>query len=506
MSRVRSAAFFGMGFAPRFPAQRACVDLPWAILFLLTLIALIIFVATSAGELGELGQAPSRHLSSSSDGHGEGFLSSALGQASYGQGMPADEAQAAAFPSYHLSKSEAGSLLVTLCLACVAGAAGGLILATMWIMFAKTCASTMVYFSIYAIPTLLLVAGALVLVAGSVHGGIMLCLVGGLSLAFTFMCWAPYIPFTIEVIQMVAAAFSQNLEVVAISAVGGFLGPIWLVLVAVAYAAGFLKLSGGSIPEDSSDNPDGGLWYPFLFLLLWGSGVIQNVCHMAYSGVFSRWYFQQRESPLLSSLHVATVTSFGSICLGTMIIAAIQTVEAVVRSLRYAAEEDGNPVGCVIALILELIIGCIGDLMEYFSQWVFVMCAIRGGSFCDSARGTCALFSCAGMKGIIGDLLIDRVVTLGCLLAAVGGMGVAALAGFMSASSNDSMSRTDVIGLCALLGLFSAGISGYGVMAIMSSGTKAILMCWAEDPDRLHQEHGFGDLHAELNSKAREWK
>ena len=98
--------------------------------------------------------------------------------------------------------------------------------------------------------------------------------------------------------------------------------------------------------------------------------------------------------------------------------------------------------------------------MEYFSQWVFVMCAIRGGSFCDSARGTCALFACAGMKAIIGDLLIDRVVTLGCLLAALGGMGLAAFAAFTSAS------RTDVIGLCAVLGLFSALISSGGVMAV----------------------------------------
>ena len=134
------------------------MDLPWAILFLLTLIALIIFVATSAGELGELGQAPSRHLFSSSYGYGgapmqrvddaqaapvglgaplqsvdDAQAPPVLGQSSYRQGwqgMPADEAQAAAFPSYHLSKSEAGSLLVTVCLACVAGAAGGLILAT----------------------------------------------------------------------------------------------------------------------------------------------------------------------------------------------------------------------------------------------------------------------------------------------------------------------------------------------------------------------------------------
>ena len=99
------------------------------------------------------------------------------------------------------------------------------------------------------------------------------------------------------------------------------------------------------------------------------------------------------------------------------------------------------------------------------------------------------------MKAIIGDLLIDRVVTLGCLLAALGGMGLAAFAAFTSAS------RTDVIGLCAVLGLFSALISSGGVMAVLSSGTKAILKCWAEDPDRLHQR-GFEDLHAELKSKA----
>ena len=479
------------------------MDLPWAVLFLLTLLALISFVATSAGELGELGSAASRHLSSSYgyggpvDGQamsvdsGPRYAGQAMpwdnGSGYVGQAMPVDNGS-------YMSESEAGALLVTSSLACVAGAAGGLILASMWIMFAQTCASTVVYFSLYAIPTLFLVAGVLTLLAGSVHGGIMLCLVGGLSLAFTLMCWARYIPFTIEVIQMVSKAFSENSGVVAVSAVGGLLGPIWFILVVLGYAACLLKLRGGSA-GDGSDEGHGGLGYLFLFVLLWGSGVIQNVCHVAYSGVFSRWYFEQSESPLVSSLSVATVTSFGSICFGTLIVAAIQTVETVVRNVRRHAAEDGNAVGCVIGLIMESIIACIGDLMEYFSQWVFVMCAIRGGSFCDSARGTCALFACAGMKAIIGDLLIDRVVTLGCLLAALGGMGLAAFAAFTSAS------RTDVIGLCAVLGLFSALISSGGVMAVLSSGTKAILMCWAEDPDRLHQR-GFGDLHAELKSKA----
>ena len=402
-----------------------------------------------------------------------------------------------------MSKSEAGTLLVTASLACVAGAAGGLILASMWIMFAQVCASTIVYFSLYAIPSLFLVAGVLVVLAGSVRSGIMLCLVGGLSLAFTLMCWTRYIPFTIEVLQMVSTAFSQNSEMVAISAVGGLLGPAWFILVVLGYAACLLNSSGGSVGDGSAERA-GGLGYLFIFVLTWGSGVIQNVCHVAYSGVFSRWYFEQRESPLASSLYVATVTSFGSICFGTLILAAAKTAEAGARGVRREAEEDGNMVACVIALVVECAIACIGDLVDYLSQWVFVMCALRGGSFCDSARGTCALFSCAGMKAVIGDLLIDRVETLGCLLAALGGMGLAALAALAGASPAGSMSRADVIGLCAMLGLLSALVSGAGVMAVLSSGTKAILMCWAEDPDRLH-ERGFEDLHVELKSKAREF-
>ena len=46
--------------------------------------------------------------------------------------------------------------------------------------------------------------------------------------------------------------------------------------------------------------------------------------------------------------------------------------------------------------------------MEYFNEWVYAMCALRGGSFCDSARGTCTLISCTGMPGLeLGDFCLD---------------------------------------------------------------------------------------------------
>eukprot|EP00435_Cladocopium_sp_Y103_P038553 s2587_g10.t1 len=418
---IRSGAEFLQQF-PRFPASRACADLPWAILFLLTLLAMLLFVATSVGELGSQAAAAahsSRHLQATSFGYGgrplrvddaPGFGGSEAG--TYPGSQPMQHGFAAD-GNMQISESEGRHLAASICLACVAGAVGGLVSAALWIMAAKTCASPVVYFSLYAIPSLLMVGGLLALLGGSIHAGIMLCLLGGLMIALTMCCWARYIPFTIEIVQMVATAFSERSEMVVISAVGGFVGPLWLTLVVLGYLAYHVKVTGG-VPSDSSDG-DGGAIYLFFFVLMWGSGVIGNVCHMAYCGVFSRWYFQQDEAPLLKSLHVATVTSFGSICFGTMIVAAMNTLEAVVRSGRRAAQEDGNIVGCVIALIMEAIISCIGDLMpgfaeeffppnsarmEYFNQWVYGMCALRGGSFCDSARGTCTLISCTGMPGL----------------------------------------------------------------------------------------------------------
>ena len=163
---------------------------------------------------------------------------------------------------------------------------------------------------------------------------------------------------------------------VVISAIGGFVGPLWITLVILGYLAYYIKRTGGMSAEPSDG--DSGAIYFFFFVLLWGSGVIGNVSHMAYCGVFSRWYFEEDEAPLLKSLHVATVTSFGSICFGTMMVAAINTVEAIVRGIRHAAQEDGNIVGCVIALIMEAIISCIGDLIPG-SEDVFFPRSIRFG-------------------------------------------------------------------------------------------------------------------------------
>ena len=49
----------------------------------------------------------------------------------------------------------------------------------------------------------------------------------------------------------------------------------------------------------------------------WGTAVINGLAYSIYSSVFAQWYFQQDVS-VCSALRVATTSSFGSLCTGSL--------------------------------------------------------------------------------------------------------------------------------------------------------------------------------------------
>merc|ERR1719272_56493 len=161
--------------------------------------------------------------------------------------------------------------------------------------------------------------------------------------------------------------------------------------------------------------------------------VASNVCHVTYCGVFGRWYYKKDKGSMLrKSVGVALTTSFGSIVLGSFLVAFVRALEATVRSARRDAQQEGNMVCCVMLLLVECFIGCIGDILEYFSEWAYVQCAVRGGSFFEAARITLTFFTCANVQYILSDLLLNSVVNLGTLLCACTGAAAGAGAGYIA--------------------------------------------------------------------------
>jgi len=64
--------------------------------------------------------------------------------------------------------------------------------------------------------------------------------------------------------------------------------------------------------------------------------VVSNVVHVTSAGTLSTWYFlfpnSMPENPTMKAAKRAATTSFGSICLGSLIIAIIKAIRALVSS------------------------------------------------------------------------------------------------------------------------------------------------------------------------------
>lgn len=246
---------------------------------------------------------------------------------------------------------------------------------------------------------------------------------------------------------------------------------------------------GGSITKN------GPLSFISSVIYFWGGYVALNVCHTAFCGVFGRWYFKEGDDlppdAINASLKVSCVTSFGSICMGSLAIAIIRALEQLARQMERNAAENGQAAAAVIACILQYIIGLIGDILEWFSEWVYVQVAVRGIGFIDGCRATYALACVGNLRYIVSAIITDLVACQGSLCTGLVGGVVAGLLGYTMSSIPVFAIVLAIIG--GILGCCAGCCSGGASISVLHSGSQSILMCWAERPDVLQNTHP--DLH-----------
>jgi hypothetical protein len=385
--------------------------------------------------------------------------------------------------------------VATIAAAVFAGAVVSLIAAYIYIALASRAAACVVWTSLLFGPTLSILLGLAVIVLG--NGAIATLLIGGvlivmglLSLSCVLLCWRALVPFMIMLVKVIATIIEGRPMVLAVSVIGSLAGIAWVIVASLAFAG----LSVTANFDLQNKYVRYSTYFVYILALVWGLMVAYNVCHVTYCGVFGRWYHRKDTgASLQKSLGVALTTSFGSICLGSFLVAFIRALEAVVRSARQDAQQEGNVVCCILLLAIECFITCIGDILEYFSEWAYVQCAIRGASFFEAARITYSFFTCANLQYILSDLLLDSVVNMGTFVCAVLGAGAGALVAVLMNTSSPA------IAWGAVVGFLSGMVAGGSAVGIISSGTKTILACWAEDPEPLRQTHS--EIHAEFESR-----
>lgn len=377
----------------------------------------------------------------------------------------------------------------------VAGVFASMVMAFIYVNMAYFAPGCVVWTSLIFGPCSMIVLGLVCFMFGGgfMLVGAVLVVIGILGLTCVFCCWMQYIPFMIVLTKFVADIIRQNPGLFLVSLLGSTLAFVWSLVVGLAILGAYLE------HEDTHKDQHRGVQYAIYFVcvlvFIWGSLVAYNLAHVTYCGLFGRWYFKKDEgSQLMKSFTVATTTSFGSICLGSFLIAIIRALEATVSLMRRDAQEDGNIVCCVILCIIECLISCIGDIMDYFSEWAYVQVAVRGVNFCDSVRITFSFMSCANLVYVLKDLLLNAVVNFGSILCGVAGAVVGAGVGW-SFGGDDNLKA--IAG--ALVGFWGGVLAGGSAVGMFSSGVKTVLVLWAERPDELQQTHP--EIHRQFEEK-----
>lgn len=351
-------------------------------------------------------------------------------------------------------------------------------------------ANTLIKFSLILSCVLAGVAALALLASGAMLGGIIGLVFFAILLCYARAVW-PRIPFATANLVTAITAIRTNWGVVLVSFLM-LVVSFGLTFIQAIAVAGVSKIKESCktdevTGEEECTNSGGAAIFFLLICYFWTQQVMKNTIHVTVAGTVGTWWVAPNEASTCCSKAVndsfcrATTYSFGSICYGSLIVAILETIKTIVRSARN--EEDG-----ILLCLVDCILGCIEQLVEYFNKWAYIYVGLYGYSYCEAGKNVINLFRARGWDAIIADDLVDNALFFVCLSI---GLVVGALGeGLYQATKDDWFENAATFDganflLGFLVGLFLSAI----LMSAISSATNAVIVLFAEAPAEFDRNH-----------------
>ena len=132
---------------------------------------------------------------------------------------------------------------------------------------------------------------------------------------------------------------------------------------------------------------------------------------MVLAGVFAKWYWtwDKNEVPfgmLFISMKNTTVFHLGTIAFGSLIIAIIKFIRAVVSYVENKLKMYNNDLVRFALCLCKCCLWCLEKFMKFINRNAYIMCAIKGTNFCLSAKDAFCLL----MRNIVRVVVLNNVV------------------------------------------------------------------------------------------------
>lgn len=241
-----------------------------------------------------------------------------------------------------------------------------------------------------------LVTAIYMLYRKSYAGGIVF-LIFVVFLIFAFISWIPRIPFSALMLKTSVDVAKRYGHVYMISLLGGLVAAALAAWYSVTFVAVYVKYQPGQNPAcqqgvgGCSSGKVTGLLVFVTFAMYWISEWLKNTIHTSISGVYGSWYFHPHNPPrgaTRGALKRSLTYSFGSISLGSLIVAIINFLRQLCSMAQRSEAADGNIVGTIMFCILGCLIGILEWAVEFLNRYAFSYIALYGKPYFEAAKDT----------------------------------------------------------------------------------------------------------------------
>jgi hypothetical protein len=320
-------------------------------------------------------------------------------------------------------------------------------------------------------------------------------LIFGLFMAFCFWTWISRIPFSALMLKTAIDVSKNYGHVYLTSLIGG--------IIATAFGAWYsITLVGIYIKyQPANDNPSCagggcsqgkviGLIAFITFAMYWFSEWIKNTIHTTIAGVYGSWYFDPHNFPkdaTRASAKRALTYSFGSIALGSLLVAIVQFLRQICNAARNQEAADGSMIGYALFCCVSCLLGLLEWAVEFLNRYAFCHIALYGKAYFAAAKDTWKMIKDRGMDALINDCLIGPVLSFGALFIAYACALLAYLYLYFTdpAYNNNGQYTAVVLAFSFLIGFQIANI----FTTPISSGIETIFVAAGWDPAVMWRDH-----------------
>ncbi|RYP15955.1 hypothetical protein DL765_005395 [Monosporascus sp. GIB2] len=340
-----------------------------------------------------------------------------------------------------------------------------------------------------------LVTAIYMLYQRSYAAGIIFLVFVGL-LIFAFISWIPRIPFSALMLRTAVDVSKSYGHVYMVSALGGLLATVLAAWYSITFVAVYVKYSPGANPACSqgaggcSSGTVTGLLVFITFAMYWISEWLKNTIHTTISGVYGSWYFHPHNLPqgaTRGALKRSLTYSFGSISLGSLIVAIINFLRQLCSVAQRSEAADGNILGYIAFLILGCLLAILDWAVEFLNRYAFSYIALYGKPYIQAAKDTWKMIKDRGIDALVNECLIGPVLSFGAIFVGY----ACALLGYLYVTfTNPAYNRGGdytpvIIAFSFLIGLQICNI----FTTPLGSGIDTIFVGAAWDPQALMTNH-----------------